>query len=172
VATERGDQGTKEWNNINFVGNAGTVRKFGLHSGSVKFNIQNDEVSTHIFLYIMCNKIHLITVKIYLMQVTLRLRCRCFQHINTKGISNTGAAQKKQYDEMSSCYVTVVIKEEINLLSDSEQWLREWWIAIKARKAPRVSSLRPVGANRHPEQFSSSDANLLGRYRPLSWGDP
>lgn len=51
---------------LNFVGNVGTVRKYDPHSGSVKFNTQNDEVSTHIFLYIICNKnTMLITVKIY-----------------------------------------------------------------------------------------------------------
>jgi hypothetical protein len=55
---------------------------------------------------------------------------------------------------------------------DSEQWLRVWKIAIKARRTPWFSSPRPVGANRHPEQFSSSGADPLGRYCPLSWSDP
>jgi hypothetical protein len=59
----------------------------------------------------------------------------------------------------------------MNQFSDSEQWLREVRIAIKARRASRFSSLRPVGANRHPEQFSSWGANPLGQYRPLFWGD-
>lgn len=60
------------------------------------------------------------------------------------------------------------MKKWIHSATQSSCW--ENW-GIKARRAPRFSSLRPVGANRHPEQFSSSGASPLGRCRPLSWGD-
>jgi hypothetical protein len=62
---------------------------------------------------------------------------------------------------------TLLVKNLETYISDIEQWLRKWRIAISVSKDPRFSSLRPVDTSRNPDEFSSSGSQSNGSIPPV-----